>query len=382
MKYTKFLIIVLVLFVSMRAAYSQDSICGTISLSEENTEKLPWFNNNDYLVNFLDSLEKSSSGMRVEREVGSEIFQVPVQVWIYRNTNLPDTVPKTWHIARWINIMNEMLEENNIPIKLYTLCKPLWMYNNGYYERAGFNYKSMITENYNEGVLNIHFVRRTSPSAAVAQAEFPIDDRPYNNYVDIFSPYSFMVATHMDNDPIEDDEAIRNISFQKKFAANMLHEFGHTLGLFHTHHARCRNTGSINAHCGRCRQEYVDRNRQLGGFCWASGIGAYASEVNADLLRDTEADPCLAYDPVNHFVDENCNYTPTITNSDGDIVTIPYTTDNDGVTWTPPTKNIMSYSSLSCINKFTTLQWGVMRHFVPNVSYPAVMDEYENDNEY
>lgn len=115
---------------------------------------------------------------------------------------------------------------------------------------------------------------------------------------------------------------------------------------------------------GDCKQEYVDRERRLGLGCvatWLTG-GLVASERNGDMLRDTQADPNLDFRWVDN--DSSCNYRPISLDAFGNVLaSIPHPKDNDGVTWTPPTNNIMSYSLRLCRvknNSFSLLQKGVI----------------------
>ena len=43
-----------------------DEHCGTTELTDEQIEQLPWYNNNELVLNYLDSLE-GNSNMKVER---------------------------------------------------------------------------------------------------------------------------------------------------------------------------------------------------------------------------------------------------------------------------------------------------------------------------
>ena len=372
MKNTLLFLLIFVLGTNLALAQSPTTErCATREPTEEELMKRPEFGNNDYLQNILDSLESLDKGMRVERAVGSNIFEIPVQVWIYENGTSSDTVPEVWHVARWLNIMDSLLKINNVNIRLYMECKPFYVTNNEYYEGitvGNRKQENMFRDHHNPNALNMHFIRKGGGFIGVAN--FP-DDTP---------PYSMAVTTSgFNRDVIETPEAEEDIFAQEVFAANMLHEFGHTLGLLHTHHGR---GGGVNGNAGNCKQEYVDRERRLGALCWVGGIGNYAAQRNGDLLRDTQADPYLA---TGYWVDStSCNYTPTVTNSLGTF-NISYPTDNDGVTWQPPVNNIMSYSELHCTlrdNAISRFQAAKMYDNAPPIRYATATDEYENDNSY
>jgi GEVED domain/Secretion system C-terminal sorting domain/Metallo-peptidase family M12B Reprolysin-like len=102
------------------------------------------------------------------------------------------------------------------------------------------------------------------------------------------------------------------------------HEFGHYFDLYHTHQGTEQGNSNFNA-------ENVPR----------SGPNANCSETG-DLLCDTQADP---------------RYNSTLFN----LATCTYTgteTDINGVTYTPPIENIMSYFPDQCgVNYFTPEQY-------------------------
>ena len=372
MKHILLSLLIFVLGTNLALAQSpkMESKCATRELTEEELMKRPEFGNNDYLQNILDSLESLDKGMRVERTVGSNIFEIPVQVWIYRSETGSSITPEEWHVARWLNIMDSLLEMNNVNIRLYMECKPFYITDSEYYEgitTGNRKHEDMFRDHRNPNALNMHFIRKGGGFVGVAN--FP-DDNP---------PYSMAVTTSgFERDVIGDDDVEKDIFAQEVFAANMLHEFGHTLGLLHTHQGRC---GGSNGNCGNCKQEYVDRERRLGGLCWAGGVGNYAAQRNGDLLRDTQADPNLGV----FWVDSaTCNYAPTITNTAGTFP-IDNPTDNDGVTWQPPVNNVMSYSLLHCMlrdNAISRFQAAKMYDNVSSVRYATATDEYENDNSY
>lgn len=89
----------------------------------------------------------------------------------------------------------------------------------------------------------------------------------------------------------------------------IVHEFGHFFGLLHTHETK------------RYGEEFVERTN-----CLDAG----------DLLCDTPADPELSTSNVN----SSCTYTGT-------------TTDPNSDTYSPDTRNYMSYSRKACRDRFS-----------------------------
>ncbi len=146
----------------------------------------------------------------------------------------------------------------------------------------------------------------------------------------------------------------------------LTHEFGHSLGLYHTH--RGRNFGQSipsygiffneidNHDSKKCFQEPVSRTRKQGFFCVSTG-GALKCEVNGDLLCDTPASPSLS----GTFTGVDIRY---------DRTTCTYVwngRDNWGALWTPPGRNYMGYTGI-CRNDFTAGQIGTMVNYLPSYS--------------
>ena len=134
----------------------------------------------------------------------------------------------------------------------------------------------------------------------------------------------------------------------------LTHEIGHAFGLWHTH----RNRGFFNADNGdasNCYQEPVSRTRTQGlGCVWQ--IGARKCSANGDRLCDTPGDPRQSTDCFTNL-NNRCEYSPFPSQCD-DV-------DNWGDTWSPPTRNIMSYSNrqrnqVLCRNQFSLGQIGEM----------------------
>ena len=89
----------------------------------------------------------------------------------------------------------------------------------------------------------------------------------------------------------------------------LIHEIGHCINLYHTHELKFG-------------QELVD-----GSNCVTAG----------DLICDTPADPDLTF--YHNIINSNCNATQPIT--------------DNGITYFPDTKNIMSYTTPECMEHFT-----------------------------
>lgn len=133
-------------------------------------------------------------------------------------------------------------------------------------------------------------------------------------------------------------------------SSTLAHEIGHNLGLDHTHHGRWP-CDSDNEDCADCWQEPVSRSMGQPAYC-TNFNNKKKCEVNGDKLCDTAGEPRLSTSLVNG----NCQYD--FQNGDP--------TDNWGATWTPNTRNIMSYSRRVCRTQFTYGQIGVMLDNLPS----------------
>jgi len=145
----------------------------------------------------------------------------------------------------------------------------------------------------------------------------------------------------------------------------LTHEFGHSLGLYHTHRGWNFGQGvplfgiffnEIDNHdAKKCYQESVSRTKKQGFFCLNSQ-GALKCERNGDLLCDTPASPSLSgaiTNPV-RYDRTTCTY---VWNGG----------DNWGALWTPPGRNYMGYTG-NCRNDFTAGQISRMLSYLPSYS--------------
>ncbi len=125
------------------------------------------------------------------------------------------------------------------------------------------------------------------------------------------------------NDSPATNRILMDISCMFNANGTYVHEFGHYFNVYHTHQSTEHGPGHANA-------ENVPRN----------GIDANCS-TKGDLLCDTEADP--RYDS-SHFD------VPTCMDTGGEM-------DINGVLYTPPVENLMSYYPDVCGGIFTTEQY-------------------------
>lgn len=152
------------------------------------------------------------------------------------------------------------------------------------------------------------------------------------------APVPMYHTTFMDNEHMQ---GARNWT-------TVVHEFGHVLGLFHTHQGKSitgyswiSNFDLNNEDMSKCRQEPVSRSKKQGLFC--SNTGTKKCRVNGDQFCDTQASPRFGNANYN---DLSCNYTG-ISN------------DKWNDRWRPQNTNYMSYAG-ACRSRFTAEQVAYM----------------------
>lgn len=81
--------IILTIFFSFSIYYTyatNDSICGTESLDSATFVNLPWIENNQFLLNLVDSVENSCSNCRTSPNgLSTKKYQVPIKAVVFYN---------------------------------------------------------------------------------------------------------------------------------------------------------------------------------------------------------------------------------------------------------------------------------------------------------
>lgn len=394
-------------------AFSQpESACGTADIDTAHFMNEPYWGNNQFLDNLVDSLENTvipasiSDAAATGVSTVNELYHLPVKAWVYTEGDGSGTFPDRGKVEDLINGMNLTLRENGVSIRLYLLCDISYIANTNFYRlircktaefcAEGKSLEELFSDHFQDGVFNLHFVRNVSEDLDLGgYARRPTHNRPY----------SFMVATHS-----RSSTGALNIIGSGNIITTMVHEFGHTLDLNHTHQSAfsaaiggANSNGPID---NPCLQEYVDRDKVItGGMCWDTPwhlfgrLGKRACEVNGDGLCDTEADPLLDYG-WNYNIPgaaPGCVFFPP---TPVWIWQLWWLQDLDTEPWTPDLTNLMSYGSF-CRSSITRNQRGVMyQHCMERlaaVSYRVArgwlqlpngycgnrtieLDDFENDN--
>lgn len=314
-------------------------------------ENLPWFGNNQYLENFLDSIGYPNNTASRIINLDQVRFHVPIKFWIYRNSAGVGG-PTMNQIQDYITNLNNFFNFlNHSWIGFYVKCEIGFIDDDDHLViNNDLEAWNLIQNHKEKGCINIHVTNVLNDANGVLYRArfFGVDG--------IF--LSQQTYTRPD------------------LAGTIAHEVGHYFELDHTHQYSSR---------GKCRKEPIDRNRTWPfiSFCPFGGGGPTSEricEATGDILSDTPAD----HDLSSNF---SCNYSLT-GNTDpwGDH----YETPPSG-SLSPDPINLMNYNGQrGCRAGFSRLQIAVMLHSIVRgksksnkdgwEAVRTIYDEYEMDN--
>ena len=305
---------------------SQQFECG-VFFDPKDTIQLPEFGQNEILELILNITMKKERSSTIGIPTDNIPFYIPVKIWVYSDNNGQNQALSEADVNILFNEVNSLFAARNTGIQFYMKCGISFLNSSRFNNlTSDSEFNVMVASNREQYACNWHFVN-TSPSWS-GISRFPWES---NNF-----SLALVCGKPVNNDILTPEQR----------PVIILHEIGHTLGLRHTHD-NIRG-GGLNGDAGKCFQETVSRKKTQGIGC-VSTIGQKKCEINGDGLCDTDAAPNS-----NFFryieVDVSCKYFDRWG-----------LTDNWGDSWTPPTKNYMSYlSNIDCMQEFTQMQIGVM----------------------
>lgn len=201
--------------------------CSTPSLDSATIVNQPWFGNNQFLVDFINSADYSGPSSCTTCTITQARYRIPVKVWIYRrsdgSTQANDITPQNAEeIIRLVNNIfdNGMRGGGSTGIQFYLNCSIDFVDNTKAYEDLDNNaQENNVFENRREiGHVNVHFIRRGDQPDFGGTAARGIERTSRR--------YGAIVASHTTGG------AFRALG---PIANTLAHELGHVFNLDHTH---------------------------------------------------------------------------------------------------------------------------------------------------
>jgi len=292
----KYCLLPLLLLTPITILFSQDTDYDEY-LDDQEFEKLPWYGNNQFLYDFLDSIHYDENCL----EDNNAYLHIPIKIWMYMDHDQGVFSRKA---KTMVSELNYFFDLNNVGVRFY-LHPGITVFTRDKYKQINYYTEAprLTLKNKEKGVINVHVVNKLNKQILGLGGGNP--RALYNSVTDAIV--------------IEQDH----------FRSTLAHEVGHWLGLLHTHR---------NYNKGKCKQEAVKRDRKYDG-CLKNGL---ICEKSGDGLCDTPAEPLL----INRISD--CKYTGNLTDEWGDK-------------YNPSSTNIMSYHhEEGCRKNFTRGQIAIM----------------------
>ncbi len=297
---------------------TKDEFCGANESFDIKFINKPWYGNNQYLYNFLNSCG-------YEKDTKKTFFRVPVKFWIYRRSDGSGGVNEL-RLKELMKYLNHYNEINNTGIKFYLRPDVSYVDSDKLYElRYILEAPQQTFIRKSKGCINIHLVKN------LVKKRIGKSKIQYNGTYNLVS---------------------RVVIIRQNIATSSLtHEIGHYFGLEHPHR---------HYNKGKRRQESVSRTRKAKRI-FRSCLNC---EINGDAIADTPAEPNLT-----RYTNKKCKYN-------GHNVR-----DNWGEKYKPKTDNIMSYTAnRECRTKFTKGQIAVMLKTASDSKYAKSWSTKPSDN--
>ena len=104
------------------SSYAQNE-CDTEDVDSSTMTVLPWFGNNDWLSNFVDSIETpfNCTNCRIGDGPTKTLYQIPINAVVYDDINFPNI--SNDQVERYINYVNNIYNEilSSVYCHLYIL---------------------------------------------------------------------------------------------------------------------------------------------------------------------------------------------------------------------------------------------------------------------
>lgn len=162
--------IVFVCFISKINAQAPDTLlCDYPDRDTTEAELLPWFGNNDYLENFLDSIGYPSANSSY-RIIGPEQvrYHIPIKFWVYRNSSGIGG-PNLIQLQTYIDNLNRFFNvDNNTLIGFYMKCDIGYIDDDSHLEiNTDSEAWSLIQNHKEKGSINIHITNELNNATGV-----------------------------------------------------------------------------------------------------------------------------------------------------------------------------------------------------------------------
>lgn len=328
--------------------------CSTEDADSLTMANFPWYGNNDWLLNYVDSIESPyhCSNCRFGDGVSRSVYQIPVNIVIYEHNDYPSITNE--EAEYYISAVNKIFKNNNVLIHLYLRCD-ITRKSNSDHARVNtmIEAQNILTSDNEINCLNIHFVSEADDFGGLAKLPWQINKN------------TLIVST----------------KYGDRYVP-LAHEVGHALGLLHTFQKNdCR---------ADCFQESVSRTRTQENKCLLTK-GKKKCSVNGDALCDTDAD---VYKKTDGDWEDFKNYADCDNKTYNVSSSNPYSNclkfDNYGEQWyktgySNSMKNVMSYFNNNCRQEITWMQKGVMYNYAKHNNHQDFyknldLDAYEPDN--